>query len=97
MSNEQKPIEMITLSSGRHVSKRVHDEVLRLAQDYLPYMLPGRRFSTETICGNDLWDRPITMIRIWAGQCMAHFERTGVLPIKLADVGKRKTKMYEIL
>jgi hypothetical protein len=95
MTKQANPEIFIVLDCVHQVPEWVYNTVLKLAQAFIPHMLPGHRYMLETICGNAFWDNQTTWRRAMAGMCMAHMVANDLLRLEFAETGGKRTKQYQ--
>ena len=79
------------------IERDLYGQVLERVHAFMPSMLPGHRYTLETICGNAFWDPLNRYQRGSVGRFIAWAVVEGDLPLIFADTGKRRTKMYQLL
>ena len=88
---------MIENTSQDQTLDMLRRTALCLVQDFIPYMRPGHKYLTETMCGNAFWDPLTDPQRAAVGQFIALAVDEHDLPLAFAYTGGRATKMYALL
>ena len=85
----------IHISDQRTIPKSLLDEMIRLVEGFIPLMLPGHRYTLETMVGNAFWDSLTNDDRKTLGRAMAHLVAMGEFPLVF---GKRNghTQQYQL-
>ena len=86
-NSSKKPVEVITLASGYVVSKYFFDKVWRQAEEVLPAVRRGEKYSAEDFCGEEFWGTDAVQQRL-IGMCLAHAVDIELLPLEF--VNRRK-------
>ena len=75
---------------------QLYDAVHAAVVEHLPYLDDCRRYTTEELCGSELWSQwHIAAVRV-AGMCLAHLVKVGSVPLALhyTRSGKGKKRYY---
>ena len=62
-----------------HILRQVRDAVL----DVIPHLTPGHRYTTEDLCGPELWASWAPGERISAGVCLSYLVSNRKVPLML--------------
>ena len=76
--------------------QELFETAIRLVERFMPHMLPGHRYSLETMCGNTFWDSLTRYQRGIVGRFVAWAVDQRGLQLAFGDTGKRPTKMYQL-
>lgn len=86
-------VKVIQLDTGSSVRESEYQKIVAAVNSFIPTMLPNHSYPAEAMVGQRIWrTRPKRRI----GSIIAHSVRTGLLPLRFADNGKRATKLYEL-
>ena len=90
------PRQRLTLGTGSTVLSTIYFDVDDRATAFLSGMIPGHRYSAETILGYSVaeWRNPV--LRREASESLADMVASGSLPLEFAYMGKKATHMYEL-
>ena len=69
---------------------------LELAERFISYMIPGHRYTVETMCGNSFWDPLDNYLRQKVGEAIALAVSRGDLNLRPSFKGGKATNMYEL-
>lgn len=63
--------------------KQLWDAVHSEAVWALPHLMEGSKYTTEQLCGPDIWSPWCTVERRVAGMCLAYLVKVGAIPLVL--------------
>ena len=87
----------LLLLGGYPVPEALYKSVLREAVAMIPGMGRGVSYTTEQICGKELWGRFDRGARIMAGRCMVQIVKCDALNLKVAKTAHEYPKRYELI
>ena len=67
-----------------------------LVEQFIPTMVPGHRYTLETICGNAFWDRLTPDQLRDAGEYMSLLVSSGEFDLDYGETGGKATKQYQL-
>ena len=76
--------------------KALCDTVERLVGQFIKTMVPGHRYTLETMCGNAFWDRLTHAQRRKAGHCITRLIASGKFDLDYGETGGKATKPYQL-
>lgn len=88
--------EIIELSDGYSVSKKVYECFRQMVDESLPRIYPGIAYTIKKILGKDIWDELDTGERIEAGKCIALAVARGDLPLCFAGKTSSNHSLYKL-
>jgi hypothetical protein len=63
--------------------KKLWDAVHSEAVFALPHLMEGGKYTTEQLCGPEIWSPWLTVERRIAGMCLAYLVKVGAIPLVL--------------
>jgi hypothetical protein len=95
---DRKTTELfIHLAHGYVAPEWFYESIKLRVKVFMPHIVPGHRYTLETICGNVFWDGLIPFHRALAGRCMAFMVVNKLVPLVFAETGGKKTKQYQFI
>lgn len=84
------------LRASSLASAQLFNAVHAAVVEHLPYLDDGRRYTTEELCGPELWSTWFTAERRVAGMCLAHLVKVDSVPLTLhyTRSGKGKKRYH---
>ena len=76
--------------------KALCDTVERLVGQFIKTMVPGHRYTLETMCGNAFWDRLTPDQLRDAGEYMSLLVSSGEFDLDYGETGGKATKQYQL-
>lgn len=84
------------MPGGYWVSRALIAESFRMFWRCVPKLKPTRKHTARQMCSDPGWAERPRGQRLAIGRCFKYFEVHGVLPITLANPGKRGTRKYSL-
>ena len=84
------------ITKGRMKPVDIVEMVLEEVQGILPGLEANATYSTESLCGPDLWANWLTGERRSAGICMRYLIENGHLPLELASPKGKYLLMFRL-
>ena len=84
------------ITKGRMKPAELVQIVLEEVQEILPGLVADATYSTEDLCGPDLWTDWLTGERRSAGMCIRYLIETGHLPLELASPKGKYPLMFRL-
>ena len=84
------------ITKGRMTPAQLVRIVLEAVEDILPGLEANATYSTENLCGPDLWSTWLTGEHRSAGMCMRYLIENGHLPLELASPKGRYPLMFRL-
>lgn len=88
--------EIIELSDGYSVSKKVYECFKQMIVASLPQINPGNAYTLKKILGNEIWNELDNGERIEAGKCIALAVARGDLPLCFAGKTSSNHSLYKL-
>jgi hypothetical protein len=86
----------IVLRSGWSAFRKLYDDVHNEVKSALPYLVPGERYTTEQLCGPELWQRLSPVARRKAGGCLALLVANGRIGLVFAPSKQKWPRRYQL-
>ena len=84
------------ITKGRMKPGQLVQMVLKEVQSVLPGLAANATYSTEDLCGPDLWSKWLTGERRSAGACLRYLAEQGHLPLELASSEGKYPLMFRL-
>lgn len=84
------------ITKGRLKPTELVQIVLEEVQDILPGLVADATYSTEDLCGPDVWTDWLTGERRGAGMCIRYLIETDHLPLELASPKGKYPLMFRL-
>ena len=86
--------KQITLRNGRPVARTLYEAVRHHVENALPQLVPGKRYTTEQLCGPTFWQSlsPVACQR--AGGYLALLVANGLIGLVFAPSKRKWPRLY---